>query len=210
VKRWINGHKLRAVWTRAGADAAISRAHPNSPIYMLEEEDMQRVSPPESDQEAYERNERIGTAAWAEVARLKPIVSRPLGEPVPVEEPLEPYITYQAWPLRREGGQHVGTPSTGVLAVHSSGIAAVSTDERSQMANKEAATERVRQLVDSRRIGDLLTPDEWGALNALGVCLEENHVYQLIDATSATGQRNRGLVRSAIAKLFAANAGRVR
>lgn len=40
---------------------------------------------PEGVQREYERNERIGTAAWAEVARLKPIVSRPLGEPVPVE-----------------------------------------------------------------------------------------------------------------------------
>lgn len=34
----------------------------------------------ESPQEAYERNERIGSEAWAEVERLKPIVSRPVGE----------------------------------------------------------------------------------------------------------------------------------
>lgn len=100
----------------------------------------------ESDEKAYERNERVMLAAAAEVERLKPIVGRPVGE-LPVEKPLEPYVTYHAWPLRREGGQHVGTPTTGVLAVHSSGVAAVSTDERSQMANKQAAMERVRQLL---------------------------------------------------------------
>lgn len=70
----------------------------------------------------------------------------------------------------------------------------------------------VRETEPTRgmRVGNLLSVDEWGALNALGVCLAGNHVYRMIDATTATGQRNRSLLADAVAKLFAANGGYVR
>lgn len=107
----------------------------------------------ESDEEAYARNERVMLAAAAEVERLKPIVGRAVGEtdePPSVTLAAELHdsdIEWHAWPLRSPGGQHVGV-SSGVLAFHRPTlIAAVSIDERSQMANKQAAMERVRQLV---------------------------------------------------------------
>lgn len=78
MKRWINGHKLRAVWTRAGIDAARSKAHPNSPIYVLEEEDLECVDPPETHEQRLMRVERcmlLLTSEWlALTGRAEPPV----------------------------------------------------------------------------------------------------------------------------------------
>lgn len=58
-------------------------------------------------------------------------------------------VEWHAWPLRSQGGQHVGAPA-GVMAHHvPTGIAVVSHDQRSQMRNKEAAMAKLRSLVSS-------------------------------------------------------------
>ena len=78
MKRWINGHKLRAVWTRVGADAARSKAHPHSPIYVLEETDLECADPPETHEQRLMRVERTMlslTAEWlALTGRAEPPV----------------------------------------------------------------------------------------------------------------------------------------
>ncbi len=86
-KRYLNEAMLRVIGAgeRSPEDAK-SAKHPGLPVFEIVDQDLRRVLPPESDQEAYERNERIGLAAWAEVERLRRIVSRPLGKPVPVED----------------------------------------------------------------------------------------------------------------------------
>lgn len=70
MKRWINGHRIRAAWTRAGVNAAISKKFPNSPIYVLEEDDLERVFPPESADERLQRVERTMLALTAEWLEL--------------------------------------------------------------------------------------------------------------------------------------------
>lgn len=175
----------------------------------------------------YARNERVMLAAAAEVERLKPIVGAKLGceqaETIAVTwggDLHERDIEWHAWPIQGRGGQHTnGGHNGGVLAYHRpTGIATTSTEHRSQLRNKDAAFAQLRVIVeahkrpaaaDERRIGNLLTAEEWGALNALGVCLDENHVYRFLDAATADGQSNRSTIRRAVAKLFAANAGRV-
>jgi len=57
-------------------------------------------------------------------------------------------IEFHAWPRPERGGQHTGLSGSGVLVIHKpTGIAAVSTDERSQFANREKATAKLRQLL---------------------------------------------------------------
>lgn len=70
MKRWVNGFRLRAAWTRAGVEAAISKKFPNSPIYVLEEDDLERALPPESDDERLQRVERTMLALTAEWLEL--------------------------------------------------------------------------------------------------------------------------------------------
>lgn len=156
----------------------------------------------ESDEEAYARNERVMLAAAAEVERLKPIVGRAVGEPVPVDDREQMRAAIEE--MRPIVDSMLALRDSAWLPIESARLL----DARRNRVTAALAAYDARLPIYP--IGDLLTPDEWGALNALGVCLEENHVYQLIDATSATGQRNRALVRSAISKLVAANAGRVR
>lgn len=86
MKRWINGFKVRAVWTRAGANAAISKRHPDSPIYVIEEDDLERALPPESADERLHRVERCMlalTAEWLELTgRAEPPAPQPAADRV--------------------------------------------------------------------------------------------------------------------------------
>ena len=61
----------------------------------------------------------------------------------------ESEIEYHSWPIRSSGGQHTGAMSAGVLVVHTqSGIAVFANHERSQLANKKYARERIERVVD--------------------------------------------------------------
>lgn len=78
MKRWVNGFRLRAAWTRAGVEAAKSKKSPNSPIYVLEEGDMERAFPPESADERLQRVERTMLALTAEWLELTGRAEPPL------------------------------------------------------------------------------------------------------------------------------------
>lgn len=148
MKRWVNGFRLRAAWTRAGVDAAKSKKHPTSPIYVLEEDDLERADPPESDQEAFERNERIAMAAWAEVERLRPIVGRPPGEPVPVDDRrvAGPAIANVKWQLRANKiYEGLPTAARGVLVAASSAIKPMLADDWDALAKFCSAMVDVHQ-----------------------------------------------------------------
>lgn len=67
----------------------------------------------------------------------------------PVTTAFEGECEFQTWPPRRAGGQHVGVHA-GVIVVHKpTGIAVVWTDERSQMKNREIATELLKLVVSA-------------------------------------------------------------
>ena len=69
-------------------------------------------------------------------------------------------IELHAWPQHgRSGGQHTNRMSCGVLALHKpTGLAVVSTSERSQLSNKNAAITRLRVMVQLYRDGAATTP----------------------------------------------------
>lgn len=57
-------------------------------------------------------------------------------------------LEFHPWPLRPAGGQHAGPVGYGVLVIHKpTGIAATSTTERSQLANKERAVARLQAVL---------------------------------------------------------------
>lgn len=167
--------------------------------------DLKRVSPAESDDESYQRNERVMLAAAAEVERLKPIVGAPVGEP---GETLtvawagdfrEEDVDLERWPIVPRGGQHVGTP-TGVIAIHRpTGVAAICENERSQWKNRQDALIQLRKLVQPTAVSPgTLTPAEWSALEELRRTCEANAddvgYYSVPD-------NQRRFVVSALAKL---------
>lgn len=56
-------------------------------------------------------------------------------------------LEFHAYPPVNRGGQHI-TPRPGVLVVHkATGVAVVCTEMRSQFANREAATTRLRDVL---------------------------------------------------------------
>ena len=64
-------------------------------------------------------------------------------------------LELHAWPLHRVGGQQIGRMSSGVLIIHKpTGIAAVSTSERSQLSNKRKAMETLQHALGTRLAGD--------------------------------------------------------
>jgi len=64
-----------------------------------------------------------------------------------------------AWPLTREGGQHVGRTSASVLIVHlATGISVIETGQRSQFQNRETALIRLAELVAFAGAGNPETP----------------------------------------------------
>jgi protein subunit release factor B len=61
---------------------------------------------------------------------------------------LDTDIELHAWPARPVGGQHVNKYHCGCLAIHKpTGIAFVSTELRSQLANRNEAIKQLRLLV---------------------------------------------------------------
>lgn len=58
-------------------------------------------------------------------------------------------LEWHAWPPPPpRGGQHVGRYGHGVLVIHRpTGLAAISTEERSQLRNRETAWERLRRVL---------------------------------------------------------------
>ncbi len=57
-------------------------------------------------------------------------------------------VELHTWPPEQRGGQSTGRYYFGVLAIHKpTGIAVVSTDERSQWRNREIAIEHLRQIL---------------------------------------------------------------
>ncbi len=196
------GYRTIGSTTLAGTKSATM---PDSPVYELPEEcDLVRKHPPESDQEAYERNERIGLAAWAEVERLRRIVSRPLGEPVPVEAitpSADPHVRMMRGLVRcaelkeqEEGGTLWDDECRDALA------AARRLNWGSNAIGKMARVEpppHEPTLADVNRVAAILI-DAWAKA-------EPTHGVTLHPASYAAT-----FVDMARAVLFAANAGRVR
>ncbi len=208
------GYRTIGSTTLAGAKSATM---PDSPVYELPEEcDLVRKHPPESDQEAYERNERIGLAAWAEVERLRRIVSRPLGKPVPVEdeavrmrrviEAMRPIVeaaqewnaVYQTKEAPRERGLRLAL--SGALGAN-----------RERLGLAMSAWENSQTLSEDER--NQLTAEEWRALEQLRGQTRRMHGIDRVKGPFA-GTRphidgDLASMVSALDKLFAANAGRV-
>jgi hypothetical protein len=161
-RRFANVHALVAHASIAGIESARTRNDPSAPIYAYAITDLERVDPPMSDEEAAMYWERIEMHAAEQRAKYWHAVS-PDAESASTREITvtwasdfsEQDVEWHVWPLRREGGQHVGS-SYGVLALHlPTGIAVKSTDERSQYANRQAAVAQLRKLV-----GPTLTPND--------------------------------------------------
>lgn len=66
-------------------------------------------------------------------------------------------IELRAWSERYHGGQHTNGPDSGIIAHHKpTGLAVVSTSERSQMGNKTKAIARLRTLLEDIETLDTL------------------------------------------------------
>ena len=92
-------------------------------------------------------------AQWCPGLKIEPTLPRTItSQPVPETAAIvDDGIELHAWPPEQRGGQHVQRMSTGVIALHTaSGIAAVCTEHRSMMANREGALERLRSLERAR------------------------------------------------------------
>jgi len=64
-------------------------------------------------------------------------------------ELVERDIEIHSWPPAGSGGQHTNGPNGGVLLIHKpTGVAAVSTEHRSQFRNRNEAMRTLRKLVD--------------------------------------------------------------
>jgi peptide chain release factor len=73
-------------------------------------------------------------------------------------------VTYQTMRASGPGGQHVNKTESAVRATHRpSGISVTASDERSQYMNKNAATERLRNKLLSRHVGEISAQqkDQW-------------------------------------------------
>lgn len=68
-------------------------------------------------------------------------------------------LEFRAWKRHDYGGQQVGV-ATGVIVVHkATGIAAISTDERSQLANKRAARAKLERVLSLAKAAEEASGD---------------------------------------------------
>ena len=147
MKRYVNEAALRAIGSRV-PEGAKSMERPDTAILAVDPSDLERVLPPETDDERYQRCERIGTAMLAEAMRLEPYVRKGERAPEPIRINDAGEFEEFAWPMQRGGGQHVTRTTAGVMIVHrDTGLAVAQDTERSQFKNKELAMKRLRALL---------------------------------------------------------------
>lgn len=77
-------------------------------VLAVDIDDLERVDPPESDEERYMRCERIAQAAWAEVERLRPVVEHGLAPRPPTLHAWDGYAG-GFWEAIRKIEQHEDT-----------------------------------------------------------------------------------------------------
>jgi hypothetical protein len=108
--------------------------------------------PGESPEAAMQRHERLWQHHFAAMNEAAALVRADADatqgiERTPVMASVPEAFELMSWPIVRRGGQHVGRPTTGVLAIdHATGVAVVCESERSQHGNRNKAVKRLREL----------------------------------------------------------------
>lgn len=146
MKRWINAAALRASWTKVGPDVVRSKNAPATPIFVLEENDLETAWPPETPEVRLQRVERCMLALTAEWMQLTGLAEPPMPVHPGVLSPAEWSALFEAR-IWAEGSQAV--PLTADERKHLAAAVAKLTDIATASKPNVGFVEPSRESIDA-------------------------------------------------------------